>query len=96
MGLDSGVNTVVDKYNVEEDMRAAIAEIGPFRWKCAQVLVVEWENDAEATLRDARRFVVSDEQFGRFCAVHGECGGFVAEPDGGVRDSCLLLDESVP
>lgn len=45
------VNTVVCRYNIDEDMNAMIAKMAPFRWKCFQVLVVEGENDSSTTLR---------------------------------------------
>ncbi|KAL8868781.1 MAG: hypothetical protein Q9198_008067, partial [Flavoplaca austrocitrina] len=45
------VNTVVCRYNIDEDINAMIAEVAPFRWKCFQVLVVEGENDSSTTLR---------------------------------------------
>lgn len=92
-GIKFKVNTVVNKYNFEEDMRTAIKAIAPFRWKCFQVLVVKGENDSDATLRDATRFVISDDQFQQFCDKHSTIEGFVAEPNNIMKDSYLLLDE---
>ncbi|RFU31046.1 hypothetical protein B7463_g5285, partial [Scytalidium lignicola] len=92
-GIKFKVNTVVNRYNVNEDMRAAIEEIAPFRWKCFQVLVVEGENDSATTLRDATHFVISDEQFRQFCQKHSTCSGFVAEANNVMKDSYLILDE---
>lgn len=48
------VNTVVCRYNIDEDMNAMIEKVAPFRWKCFQVLVVEGENDSSTTLRVCR------------------------------------------
>lgn len=45
------VNTVVCRYNFDEDMNAGIEKVAPFRWKCFQVLVVPGENDSSAMLR---------------------------------------------
>lgn len=45
------VNTVVCRYNIDEDINAMIEKVAPFRWKCFQVLVVEGENDSSTTLR---------------------------------------------
>ncbi|TVY85455.1 Radical S-adenosyl methionine domain-containing protein [Lachnellula suecica] len=92
-GIKFKVNTVVNKYNVDEDMREAIARIEPFRWKCFQVLVVKGENDSADTLRDATHFTISDEQFEQFCAKHSTCSGFVPEPNNIMKDSYLILDE---
>jgi radical S-adenosyl methionine domain-containing protein 2 len=92
-GIKFKVNTVVNKYNFEEDMRDAIQAIAPFRWKCFQVLVVKGENDSDARLRDATQFVISDEQFQQFCQKHLDCSGFVAESNNVMKDSYLILDE---
>ncbi len=50
------VNTVVCRYNINEDMNAMIEKVAPFRWKCFQVLVVSGENDSSTTLRVCRKF----------------------------------------
>ena len=92
-GIKFKVNTVVNKYNFKEDMRAAIEEIAPFRWKCFQVLVVKGENDTDTTLRSATQFVISDDQFQQFCNKHLTIDGFVAEPNNVMKDSYLILDE---
>ncbi|TEY35473.1 hypothetical protein BOTCAL_0590g00050 [Botryotinia calthae] len=92
-GIKFKVNTVVNKYNFEEDMRTHIQAIAPFRWKCFQVLVVKGENDSDTTLRDATRFVISDNQFKQFCDTHSTIDGFVAEPNNVMKDSYLILDE---
>lgn len=92
-GIKVKINTVVNKYNHNEDMNEAIKKIAPFRWKCFQVLVVPGENDSDKTLRDATRFVISDEQFEHFCSVHSHNECFVPEPNNIMRDSYLILDE---
>ncbi|CZT08642.1 related to Radical S-adenosyl methionine domain-containing protein 2 [Rhynchosporium agropyri] len=92
-GIKFKVNTVVNRYNFAEDMRTSIEAIAPFRWKCFQVLVVKGENDSGATLRDATRFVISDDEFQQFCNKHSNCSGFVAEPNNLMKDSYLILDE---
>ena len=88
------VNTVVNRYNWQEDMNAAIQAIGPKRWKCFQVLVIEEENGGgDETLRDAREFQISDEEFRHFCERHERNGCFVPEGNGVMKSSYLLLDE---
>ena len=93
MGIMFKVNTVVNRYNFQEDMNAGIQAIAPFRWKCFQVLIVEGENDSDTTLRNAQRFRVSDEEFGSFCERHqgNEC--FVPEGNRVMQSSYLILDE---
>ncbi|KAI9736469.1 MAG: hypothetical protein M1818_006203 [Claussenomyces sp. TS43310] len=92
-GVRFKVNTVVNRYNVDEDMRAPLAALAPFRWKCFQVLLVHGENDSADTLRHAARFVVSDAEFQRFCSRHAACPGFVPESNRLMKDSYLILDE---
>ena len=50
-GIKLKVNTVVNRYNVSEDMNEGIRLINPFRWKVFQVLIVTDENDSRTTLR---------------------------------------------
>ena len=92
-GVMFKVNTVVCKYNFEEDMNAAIQEIAPKRWKCFQVLIVPEENGSEKTLRDARELTITDEQFQLFCDKHNQHEWFVPEGNKVMASSYLLLDE---
>ncbi|CAF9938061.1 MAG: hypothetical protein HETSPECPRED_000755 [Heterodermia speciosa] len=97
-GVMFKVNTVVNRYNLHEDMNAPIRAIGPVRWKCFQVLIVPEENGGGAeTLRDARRFQISDEEFEGWCERHrgGNEAFFVPEGNGVMRSSYLLLDEEL-
>ncbi|KAL8644518.1 MAG: hypothetical protein Q9210_007216, partial [Variospora velana] len=87
------VNTVVCRYNFDEDMNAGIEQVAPFRWKCFQVLVVPGENDSSATLRNAQRFVISDEDYGSFCEKHEHQKSFVPESNAVMKSSYLILDE---
>lgn len=93
-GVMFKVNTVVNRYNWQEDMNAAIQALGPKRWKCFQVLVIEEENGGgDDTLRDAREFRISDEEFRFFCDRHKHNEFFVPEGNGVMKSSYLLLDE---
>jgi radical S-adenosyl methionine domain-containing protein 2 len=92
-GVKFKINTVVNRYNIDEDMNESICKLAPFRWKCFQVLIVPGENDSDATLRNAKRFVITDEEFRKFCEVHSHNECFVAEPNNLMRDSYLILDE---
>ena len=87
------VNTVVNRYNWQEDMNTAIRDIGPVRWKCFQVFIVDEENGGADTLRDARKFCISDEEFRFFCERHKHNGCFVPEGNDVMKSSYLLLDE---
>ena len=97
MCKDSGimfkVNTVVNRYNFQEDMNVAIQEIRPVRWKCFQVLIVPEENGSKGSLRDATQFTISDEEWRFFCDRHRHQKCFVPEGNDVMASSYLLLDE---
>ena len=87
------INTVVNRYNFHEDMNAAIEKIQPFRWKCFQVLIVPEENGSEHTLRDARRFLISDDEWRLFNDRHKHQQRFCPEGNDVMASFYLLLDE---
>lgn len=92
-GVMFKVNTVVCHLNYHEDMNHNIKALAPFRWKCFQVLMVAGENDSENTLRDVRKFQISDAQYEDFCERHKHQKCFVAEPNSLMAKSYLILDE---
>jgi len=87
------INTVVNQYNWSEDMVAQIAELAPFRWKVFQCLIVAGENDNPNRKRDARKFLVTDEQWRTFCDRHKHLHCYVPEDNNSMASSYLLLDE---
>ncbi|KAJ8398199.1 hypothetical protein AAFF_G00430430 [Aldrovandia affinis] len=87
------INSVINTFNVEEDMREYIAELSPVRWKVFQCLVIEGENAGENALREAERFVISDQQFQDFLDRHSDVTCLVPESNQKMRDSYLILDE---
>src|SRR5271168_3811934 len=74
-------------------MNEPIHRLPPFRCNGLQAGVVARTNGADATLRNANRFIITDEEFRRFCEVHSHNKCFVAEPNSLMRDSYLILDE---
>lgn len=92
-GIKFKLNTVVCRYNFDEDMAERVAELNPFRWKCFQVLMVAGENDSEKTLRDVRRFEIDDDEFEMFCKRHEHLPCFVPESNKAMAESYLILDE---
>jgi len=92
-GVKFKINTVVNRFNFEEDMRREIEKINPFRWKGFQVLVVPGENDGKEEIRDTEKFVVTDEEFEVFCERHKGVKGMVKEGNEVMRGSYLILDE---
>ncbi|PLB47669.1 radical SAM enzyme [Aspergillus steynii IBT 23096] len=92
-GIKFKLNTVVCKLNFEENMNHFIDDLRPFRWKCFQVLIVKGENDSDQTLRDGRKFTITDEQYEIFCSKHRHQKSFVPEPNSLMSKSYLILDE---
>lgn len=87
------LNTVINRFNFDEDMNSEIASIDPFRWKCFQVLVVQGENSSQTTLRDATKFSITDQQFHQFCEKHAHNKCLVPESNKLMMSSYLILDE---
>jgi len=91
------INTVVNTYNWNEDMTEHIQELQPQRWKVFQCLLIEGENiscDSKTTLRDAKNFVVSQEQFDSFLKLNNKVQKIlVPEDNETMRNSYLILDE---
>ena len=100
LGIKFKLNTVVCSFNWQEDMAATVEDLDPFRWKCFQVLEVQDENDAaevdtelDKRKRNAKRFVITDEQFTAFCDNHKHLSCFVPESNELMASSYLILDE---
>ncbi|KAK1499529.1 hypothetical protein CCUS01_00254 [Colletotrichum cuscutae] len=89
------LNTVVNIYNWNEDMADTIALLAPFRWKVFQCLIVEGENEDETRVRDARKFLISEEQWQTFCGRHEHLPCYVPEDNETMAGSYLLLDEKL-
>lgn len=87
------INTVVNTYNVDEDMRENIKRLAPIRWKVFQCLLIEGENCGSDALRNAEEFVISDEQFNGFLERHSQLACLVPESNEKMQNSYLILDE---
>ncbi|KAF5022469.1 hypothetical protein F66182_5481 [Fusarium sp. NRRL 66182] len=92
-GIKFKLNTVVNVHNWNEDMSAEIEKLAPFRWKVFQCLLVAGENEDASRLRDARTFLVTDEQWKTFCNRHKHLPCYVPEDTNAMASSYLLLDE---
>ncbi|XP_036904566.1 radical S-adenosyl methionine domain-containing protein 2 [Sturnira hondurensis] len=87
------INSVINRFNVDEDMREHIKELNPVRWKVFQCLLIEGENVGEGALREAEKFVISNEEFQEFLDRHQEVSCLVPECNDKMKDSYLILDE---
>ncbi|KAB5592695.1 NADH flavin oxidoreductase/NADH oxidase [Ceratobasidium theobromae] len=96
-GIGVKLNSVITKYNYDEDMNASISELAPFRWKVFQVLVLDGENNGteNGALRDARDLLITKEQFQSFLDRHKEQKCLVPEDNDTMKDSYLLIDEEM-
>ncbi|KAF2438371.1 radical SAM enzyme [Karstenula rhodostoma CBS 690.94] len=92
-GVKFKLNTVVNAHNWDENMVSEIEKLAPFRWKVFQCLIVAGENDDETRKRDARDFLVTDEQWRTFCDRHKHLPCYVPEDNNSMASSYLLLDE---
>lgn len=92
-GIKFKLNTVVNRFNFQEDMNEDVKSIDPFRWKVFQVLVVKGENNSDSTLRDATRFCITNEEFRQFCDRHAEIKSLIPESNDVMKSSYLLIDE---
>ena len=92
-GIKFKLNTVVCRLNYMEDMNDIVTQLQPFRWKCFQVLLVAGENDSDKTIRNVRKFQISDEEYEQFCKRHQHQACFVPEPNNLMAKSYLILDE---
>ncbi|XP_063040197.1 S-adenosylmethionine-dependent nucleotide dehydratase RSAD2 [Engraulis encrasicolus] len=87
------LNSVINTYNNDEDMAENISQLNPVRWKVFQCLLIAGENVGEDSLREAERFVISDQQFQDFLDRHRSITCLVPESNEKMRDSYLILDE---
>nr|CAD7460562.1 unnamed protein product [Timema tahoe] len=87
------INTVVNTFNVDEDMTQQIQQLNPIRWKVFQCLLLEGENAGPAALRNAQKFYISEEQFQGFLVRHKDVPSLVAEDNTKMLNSYLILDE---
>jgi len=92
------LNTVVNSFNLEEDMSELVNEIKPMRWKIFQVLGVEGENNGVGAKRDVGEFLISKEHFDAYVArhrhtVHNAEQIMKVEDNGTMRSSYVLVDE---
>ncbi|EWC46410.1 radical S-adenosyl methionine-containing protein 2 [Drechslerella stenobrocha 248] len=95
-GIKFKLNTVVNKYNWNENMNQYIQELKPFRWKCFQCLQLASENGGgDESLRDVSEYLITDSQFKEFCDRHKHNKCFLPENNLAMINSYLILDESM-
>jgi len=87
------INTVVNTYNIDEDMTEWMLKLNPIRWKVFQCLLLDGENVGADALRQAENFYVTEERFEEFLQRHTHIPFLVAESNVKMQNSYLILDE---
>lgn len=81
------INTVVSKFNVNEDMTEFYKRLKPDRLKFLQVSIVEGINGG------AEKFAISTKAFNEFCKRHKKCCfNTVSEPSESLQNSYLMIN----
>lgn len=86
-GFKLKINTVVNRYNWQEDMNDFINWATPDRWKVFQALRVEGQNDKQF---DEIR--ITDGLYQRFISQHSDQKAMVVEDNKAMTGSYLLID----
>jgi len=95
-GIKMKLNTVVNRFNFQEDMNKGITELAPFRWKVFQVLELKGENDGKgSSLRDVRPFLIASDEFSQYLDRHKHQKCLVPENNSEMQNSYLILDENM-
>mmetsp|Transcript_12151 Transcript_12151/g.21361 ORF Transcript_12151/g.21361 Transcript_12151/m.21361 type:complete len:341 (-) Transcript_12151:118-1140(-) len=90
------INSVICRANHHENMVGEILRLKPARWKVFQCLLIDGENAGDPdSLRDARDQVITKEEFDAFVERHREMTALVPEDNDTMRNSYLILDESL-
>ncbi len=86
-GYGLKINTVVNRYNYEEDMFDFIQATEPRRWKVFQVLSIMGEND-----KNIERYAISGDEFKSFLQRHKHVSYLVPEDNSEMTGSYVMVD----
>lgn len=87
------LNSVINVYNIDEDMSGHVTDLNPVRWKVFQCLLIGGENCGPDAIRNAEKFVISNEEFQSFIGRHSNVKCLVPESNDMMQNSYLILDE---
>lgn len=87
------INSVINAFNVDEDMGENIIQLNPARWKVFQCLKIDGENYGEDALRQVEKFLISDHQFKCFLERHSNVPQLVPEYSEMMKQSYYIVDE---
>ncbi len=83
------MNTVINKYNYEEDLSKFIKYANPERWKVLKVLEIEGQNNV-----NFGKFDISNNQFQMFIDKHIHIKSLVKENNNDMTGSYVMIDPS--
>ena len=81
------INTVVNRYNFQENLVDFILEAKPERWKVLQSLRIENQNDVKFD-----EFEISEEEFNFFIENHQSVKSIVPESNDQITGSYVMID----
>lgn len=87
------INSVINAFNVDEDMAENIIQLNPIRWKIFQCMLLDGENHGNKALRNVDSFLISDEQFKGFIGRHSHVAQLVPESSDMMKRSYIIVDE---
>lgn len=87
-GMTVKINTVVSKWNIQEDLLPLYGALKPDKIKLFQMHLIHGINDA------AKPYEIPDREFEEFCARHRADSGatMIIEPRGSMEDSYLMIN----
>lgn len=81
-GIKTKINTVINKYNCDEDFSELITELKPYKWKVLQAM--PYGDD---------QLLISRKRFDKFVAAHSDLGlPIFSESNSTMTESYLMLD----
>lgn len=86
-GYGLKINTVVNRYNYQENMSNFINHANPKRWKVLQVLPVEGQND-----KMIDEMQITQNEFQYFIKTHNQINSMVSEDNNEMRSSYVMID----
>lgn len=86
-GYKLKINTVVNRYNINEDISGFVNHINPQRWKVFKVLPIEEQNSL-----DFDKFKVSNEEFLTFLKTHEKVSSLIKESNEDMTGSYIMID----
>ena len=87
-GIKLKINTVVSKFNVNEDMTEFYKRLKPDRLKFLQVEIIDGINDG------AEKLAITKKEFDEFCKRHNKCcNEIVCEKSESLENSYLMINQ---